>query len=86
MSKKFQYVCPACGEGDAISERNIAHILYTVRSWTESGEPDDFGDREILDDTMRITNQGDDGHDRFVCSHCNHEFEEPVKITTVLDV
>lgn len=60
-------------------ESNIVRILYRVRTWHENGAPDDFGDREILYDTCRITNKGDDGTARFICGNCNHDFDDPMR-------
>ena len=64
--------CEKC-KSDDIYENNIVHVRLRVNGWQDDGEPDDFGNREDVNETIRTVEPEE--APRWYCGSCGDESE-----------
>ena len=76
-----RFVCPECG-CDEINELSMCVVVYPVKEWSYSGEPEAFDDPEVdWDSDMPYMTGYGPANERpprtLECSQCCEQFEIP---------
>lgn len=77
------FVCPKCG-CDHINELSICVVTQPVTKWSESGEPEDYGQGEVdwESDMPYACLRGPQTEPKLTleCAHCGEQFEKPKRL------